>query len=130
MIQKDLELLKTLKILYVEDDPDISKFMMEILDKISMKTTAAANGKEALEAFKKDEPDLVITDLRMPEMTGMELSAEIKKINEKTPVIILSAHNESEYIENALSLGLDRYLIKPVDVDKLIEAIIHIVKNL
>lgn len=96
----------------------------EFLVRIGLKTTIswedhgytivgeAANGKEALQLFEELSPDIVITDVKMPMMDGLELLAEIKRRNKSTHVIILSNYNEFEYAREALRLGASQYLLK------------------
>lgn len=77
----------------------------------------STNGEEALEAFKKAKPDIVITDIQMPKMNGFELTTEIQKIDSSTIIIFLSAYSEFEYARTALKLGIFDYILKPLDID-------------
>jgi DNA-binding response OmpR family regulator len=83
----------------------------------------AHDGEEGLELFKKIVPDIVITDINMPKMSGLEMAKEIKAIDNSVPVIILSAFSETEKLLNAIDVGVVKYLIKPFDPDELLEYI-------
>lgn len=123
MIQERLDILKNLTLLYVEDDADIRAEIQKLISRFFKELYTAKNGMEGINLFKQHMPDLVLTDLRMPEMNGMEMSKQIKVLNPETPIIVTTAHNESGYLLEAIELGLDRYLLKPVDLNLLIEAL-------
>ena len=86
-----------LKILYVEDDLLARDEIAEFLDFEIGKVELASNGKEGLERFKTFKPHIVITDINMPKMSGIEMTEAIRKENQSIPILILSAHNEVEY---------------------------------
>ena len=96
------EIAKLFKVLYVEDEVNIKTTMFKYLNKFFLKVMSASNGEEALEYYKKENFDIVITDLSMPRMNGLEMLAEIKKINENQAILITSAHSESEYMIKAI----------------------------
>lgn len=75
----------------------------------------AANGQEGLGIFRQRHPDLVITDIKMPRMDGIEMLQEIKKLNQDTPVVIMTAYSDFQYARDALKAGAVDYLLKPVD---------------
>ncbi|MFY0685899.1 MAG: response regulator transcription factor [Cyclobacteriaceae bacterium] len=83
----------------------------------------ASDGLEAIEAVKANEPDLLIMDIRMPNMNGLEATEAIKKTDTKVKILILSMHDEGEYIMRALHLGADGYLLKDSDKGEFLKAI-------
>lgn len=110
------------KVMLVEDEEFILQGIRYIIDweAISMEVTAMAhNGREALEMFKKDPVDIVITDVEMPFMNGLELLEEIRKITSRTRCIILSGYDEFEYARTAARLDVEEYVLKPVDEEQL-----------
>ncbi len=115
-------------ILYVEDDSSIRDFLAKRLNERVLKIYVAKNGKEGLELYKKYKPDIVLTDVKMPKMNGIEMSKEIKNINKKTPIVISSAHNDSEFLLDAIELGVNGYLLKPIDKIRLFEVLEENVK--
>ena len=129
-IQELKTLTKELRILYVEDDLTIQKTMSRYLEKIFSNVITANNGKEGLLAYKKQDFDIIITDLNMPLMSGLDMLKNINKINKKQSVIITSAHNESSYMFGAIKLGVDGYILKPFDYEQLNQEIYKIANKL
>jgi two-component system chemotaxis response regulator CheY len=90
---------------------------------------AAENGKQAVEAYKIYNPDLVTMDISMPEMDGMEAVRLIKKMDENAKIIMLSALNEKEMVLTAIKNGATNYLLKPVDKVKTLKTIENVLKG-
>jgi len=118
-----MDRLSQIKVLYVEDDDFIRDELAETLEFDVKELIVAENGEDGLNKFKEYKPDLVISDVKMPKMNGLDMSAEIKKISPSTPIIITTAFSDSEYLMKAIEIGINRYVTKPVDIDKLYEAI-------
>ena len=112
------EELKRMTILYVEDEEMTRKTFERSLNRMFGKIFQAENGKVGLEIFKKEEIDLILTDVNMPEMNGLEMSKEIKIINKRVPIIVSSAYNDSNFLMQAIDIGIDHYITKPVDIKK------------
>ncbi len=110
-------------LLYIEDDPTLRNIYKRILDFSVEKVYVASDGLEGLESFKKYHPDIVLTDVRMPVMDGLDMIARIREIDKNTRIIILSAFGESRYFLSAIELGVKAYLLKPVDSDHLLKTI-------
>jgi DNA-binding NtrC family response regulator len=108
------------KILIVDDEHSIRETVSTVLNEEGYTTEKASNGKEALELINKKDFDVIITDLKMPEMDGMALLRESFKICPKTSVIIITAHASLESAIDALRMGAFDYIIKPFDFDDLI----------
>jgi len=122
-MQKKIVKLKELKLLFVEDEDDLLEIISDTLSKLDADFVTAKNGQDALDVLSTHKIDIVVTDINMPVMNGLEL---IKNINEHYPevqVIIMSAHTENEYIRKADELGVKDYLIKPFDFIKFIELV-------
>jgi two-component system KDP operon response regulator KdpE len=108
-----------MQILVVDDEPQITRVLRTSLQSNGHEVTVAHDGAEALEQFMKAQPDLVITDLAMPGMTGIELTREIRE-RSKVPVIVLSVRgNDSSKVE-ALDQGADDYITKPFSIQELL----------
>ena len=108
-----------ISVLYVEDQIDIQEELSDILSMFVDEVHIASNGKEGLEVFQKINPDLIITDIQMPVMTGLEMISEIRKKNKTIPIIVTSAFNKTDYLLKAIDLGVEHYLLKPIMVNKL-----------
>ncbi len=111
--------MKGKQILVVDDEPKMRRVLEIMLEKIGYGVYSAANGVEALEIFAHDAIDLIITDLRMPEMDGVELLAKIRSKNADLPVIVITAHGTVETAVTAMRHGASDYLLRPFDIDVL-----------
>ena len=120
---------KELTLLLVEDEDSIRESMQEVFSGMFQKVISASNGDEGLKKFKKFSPDIVIADIMMPIMDGLEMSKQIKEVSKNTPVIILSAYSEKERLLKAIDVGIDKYVIKPIDMDELFVVLEQIVKT-
>ncbi len=115
--------LKSLKVLLVEDEEKLSALLKNAIGDSFHSFITAYDGKEGLEKFIEYSPDIVITDIMMPKVTGLEMAKEIKKLNSKIPIIILSAYSETDKLLNAIDIGIIKYFIKPFDPDEVLEYI-------
>lgn len=117
-------------ILYVEDNRALRVNASKLLSKIFDTVNVASDGAEGLDFFQKEKPDIVITDIKMPNMDGLELARHIKKIDTNAKVIVMSAFDDSEYLYSAIELGVFRYLKKPVNVNALSEVLLATIKEI
>lgn len=122
-IEKLKPLTDKLNILFVEDEDVAKEQIKQLLECLFLNVFCASNGEEALHIFKKNSCDIVLTDIKMPKMDGLELVGEIKKISKTTPILILSQHDESKIIIECINLQADGYILKPVDYDILLKGI-------
>ena len=111
---------KELVVLVVEDEVEIRKSLIEGLQSRFNTVISAQNGDEGLKKFKKFKPDLIITDISMPVMDGLDMAKEIKKIANDALIIVLSSHFERERLIRSIDIGIDKYLIKPIDIDEML----------
>ncbi len=124
--------LKNLTCLYVEDDEMIRDIFALMLKRYFKEVIIATNGKEGLELFKTRKPDIIISDIRMPIMDGIEMAREIKKIDPSAYIIFVTAFSDSEYLQSALELGAEGYITKPVEKEKLLQKLnflAEVIKN-
>ncbi len=120
------------RILLAEDDNNLGLLLKNYLTAKNYETTLAINGQLALEAFKLRSYSLCILDIMMPEMDGLTLAGEIRKINPEVPVIFLTAKNQEEDIIEGFVKGADDYITKPFSMEELlyrIEAILRRTTN-
>ncbi len=118
---------KELIILVVEDEVKARESMINILSEHFSKVIGAQNGDEGLKKFKKFKPDLVITDIAMPIMDGLDMAREIKEISDDVPIVVLSAYSEKERLLRSIDIGIDKYLIKPVDIEELFKVLDYLI---
>jgi DNA-binding NtrC family response regulator len=111
--------LKT-KILIVDDDVDALELMHELFEGKGYQPSTATNGLTALDLIREDEPDMVITDIRMPDMDGMQLLEEMSKRYAHIPVIMVTAHGTIEAAVEAIKMGAKDYILKPLRLDEIL----------
>jgi CheY-like chemotaxis protein len=101
------------RLLVVDDDPFVLEMLVIVLEEEGYAVEAAENGGGALEAFDR-HPDigLVLTDMNMPGMDGLQLTVEIRRRNADVPILLLSAHDDGEFIRRATESGANRCLVK------------------
>ena len=126
----DQHFLETLTVLYVEDDLDTREQFSDFLRRLVGTLITAANGEEGLEAFKKHRPDIVITDVQMPLMDGLSMASEIRTIEPLVPIIVITAFEQADYLLRAVNIGIDKYVIKPVNSFLMYKCLIECVHNL
>jgi PAS domain S-box-containing protein len=112
-----------ISLLYVEDQDDVRLFLSKILSRHYTKVYLAENGKQGLEMYKLYKPDIIISDIKMPVMDGLSMSTRIKEIDPKAKIILTTAHNDMEYFIQSIEIGINQYILKPIDREKLYTAI-------
>ena len=115
--EADAGLLKKFSILYVEDDDEIRDQLANFIRRRVGALHIATNGQEGLLAFNAHRPDIVVTDILMPVMDGLKMAEKIKSISPPTPIIVTTAFNETNFFLKAIDIGVDKYVIKPVNTD-------------
>lgn len=103
------------KVLIVEDEVLVREGLKSVIgwDKLGMEVVGdAANGRQALEIYERERPDIVLTDIRMPVMDGLELIARIREEDKKTGIVILTCYEEFGYLQEALRMGVSDYILK------------------
>lgn len=123
IIEKLKILTHDLGILYVEDNKGLRDNMSILLAKLFPNVWSAGDGKTAYELYKLHHPAIVLSDINMPEMTGLELARKLKADDDDVRFIILSAFDEKEYLHEAIEVGVFRYVSKPTKVPLLIDAL-------
>ncbi|MFS0863007.1 response regulator [Fredinandcohnia sp. 179-A 10B2 NHS] len=111
------------KILIVDDQYGIRILLNEVFHKEGYKTFQAANGVQAIDIVQKHSPDLVLLDMKIPGMDGIEILKRLKKIDPEIRVIIMTAYGELDMIQEAKDLGAITHFAKPFDIDEIREAV-------
>jgi DNA-binding response OmpR family regulator len=115
--------LNAFTVLYAEDEDGIRNNIQEILQHLFKEVYSAKNASEAYMKYIENNPDLIITDIKMGNETGIDLVKKIRKSDSKTRIIITSAFTDLEYLLQATELHLIKYIVKPITQDKLMEAL-------
>lgn len=108
------------KILVVEDDKNLRKLIVTTLKRNDYETYEATNGIEALDVIEKEYIDLVISDIMMPEMDGIELTKDLRGSNYKVPILLITAKSTINDKREGFLSGADDYMVKPIDIEELI----------
>ena len=109
-------------VLYVEDEPITRSAVARMLKRRVEILYEAENGKEGLELFKQHRPNIVISDIRMPVLDGIEMSKEIKLLDKNSKIILTTAHSDASILLDSIEVGVDKYILKPLDMDALYAA--------
>jgi len=121
---------KNLKILYVEDDDLIRINAISYLKRLFHTVYEAKNAYEAFDLIKQNTPHIVISDIKMPELNGLDMIRKIRQHDTKTKFIVLSAFTDTKYLLDAIDLGLVKYLIKPIQHETLYPLLLKCAKEI
>ncbi|MBF0319158.1 MAG: hybrid sensor histidine kinase/response regulator [Nitrospirae bacterium] len=119
-----------ISVLYVEDDVDLRENTMKLLSRFFCAIENAPNGAEGLRRYSAGSFDIVITDIRMPEMDGVEMARRIREINPDQGIIVTSAHSEVQYLLELINIGINRFVVKPLDVERFLYALTQACKKI
>ncbi|WP_339295256.1 response regulator [Paenibacillus sp. FSL W7-1279] len=111
------------KVLIVDDQNGIRILLVEVFSSEGYETFQAANGKAALEIVKMHAPDLVLLDMKIPGMDGLEILKHVKQMNPDIKVIMMTAYGELDMIKEATDLGALMHFTKPFDIDEMRQAV-------
>ena len=121
---KELQsIAKDIRVLIVEDDEIVREFITRYCKKLFKMVDSAKNGVVGLKKYEKNRYDLVITDINMPMMNGLEMSREIRKIYRHQEIIIISAYANSDYFVESIKIGVSGYIIKPIEYEQINDTI-------
>jgi len=120
-----LNFTRDLKVLYAEDDLELQEQTKDFFEVLFSSVTVVNDGIEALEEYKKESFDIVISDIRMPSMDGIELTTKIREINHDQCIIIVSAYSDNDYLIKFINLNIRQFIQKPIDVDNMLETLYY-----
>ena len=125
----ELDYLKQLNVLFVEDDQHAREIITMILEDMFAGVVSAVDGVDAFEKFQKNSFDIVISDINMPRMNGLKLFKKIKEIDQNVSLVFLTAHNEDSYFLESIKIGVNGYLLKPIDIEQLTKTLMRITQK-
>lgn len=128
--EADRTFLAGLTVLYVEDDSLIRNMTTEYLRRWVGRLCLAQDGEEGLASFRRDRPDLIITDILMPKLDGLAMLEAIRAEAPAIPVVLTTAFEQIPFLVRAINLGVDRYVLKPIQPDQLQAALLHAAHHL
>jgi DNA-binding response OmpR family regulator len=122
------DILRETSILLVEDELTLATLLRDAIGDQFDRFILAHDGEDGLEKAHIFQPDIVITDITMPKMNGLEMSTKLRETSPDLPIVILSAYSQKEYLLEAIDVGITKYLIKPFDPDELMEIVCKLAK--
>lgn len=125
-----LQYSSDLNLLYVEDDLEMLEKMGMLFENFFSSVTLASNGKEALDIYKKNSIDIVLSDIHMPEMNGLEMAKIIKKDNPEQAIVFLTAFDDTNYLIDSIDMCIDGYILKPFTIDQVSEVFFRVSKSI
>jgi len=128
-MKETLKYSKQLKLLYVEDNKDARDMTGMILEDFFDSIIFGVDGKDGYEKFLENKIDFVITDINMPKMNGLDMCKNIQKLDKNIPIIVLSAHNEENFLSQSIDIGVSAYLLKPLDMELLAKYILAVLQK-
>ncbi|MCT7580249.1 response regulator transcription factor [Aliarcobacter butzleri] len=121
--------MKSLKVLIVEDEIKLANLIKASIKELFFKVNIAKDGIEGLKKFQSFKPDIIISDITMPNLDGLEMCQKIRE-ESNIPIVILSAYSEKEKLLKAIDLGINKYFIKPFDIEEFLEYLKNLSKNI
>ncbi len=134
-LRKIISITKNLNILYIEDNQDVREQTLKMLQIFFDNITVAENGEEGLNYFTASNKyestsfDLIITDIEMPVIDGISMINTIREYDKNIPILIFSAHNNTEYFLQTISAGIDGYILKPYKNEQISNALMNIIEK-
>ena len=122
--------LNNFTLLFVEDSIETQEHMKMILEDEVKEFYQAYDGADGFEVFKRKKPDIVLTDINMPHLNGLELTGKIKEIDSDIPVIVMSGHDDREHLLSSINIGSDGFITKPINIEILLEKLNDIAQKL
>lgn len=114
-----IDRIKDISILVVEDESELREYIVEYLEIFFSRVYSAEDGEKALSIYDQKHPNIILTDINIPNLDGLSLVSKIREKDKETKIIIMSAHSEQEKLLEAIKLHLEMYLIKPIKTDML-----------
>jgi len=113
------EALKSKSALYIEDEKDVLKNISELLSQFFRNFYTASNGEEGYGIFQEKEIDVLLVDIELPKMNGIELIKKIRQTDKTLPIVVISAYTKTDYLLESIELHLDKYIVKPLTSRKI-----------
>jgi YesN/AraC family two-component response regulator len=122
--------LKKLNILYVEDDTSTREELEYFFSTKVNKLFVAKNGEEGFNLYKNEKPDIVVTDIQMPVLNGIDMIEKIRNIDNYVPIVVITAFSDTDYLFKAIKLNVNHYLTKPLNLISLVDILAKLSKNI
>ncbi len=127
---KIVEETKKLKTMVLEDDPETNELMSTTLKNFFEEVYSALDGETAIELYNKYQPDIIFVDIILPGKSGLEIAKEIREKNPKQMIVVVSASDDMGNISEAVKIGVNNFIRKPINTDKMIDVLKDIVTDI
>ena len=128
--RESMQMTNDFSILYIEDDNLTQKIIVNVLGKRFNEIFIASDGVEGIKLYHEKKPDIILSDISMPNLNGIEMTREIKRHNPKQKVALFTGYNDIVYLNKAINIGVDKYILKPLDTNQMFTALDDIVQSL
>lgn len=134
-LQKIIAYTRDLRVLYIEDNFDVREQTLKMLNIFFKTITIAENGAQGLEVYKTNSKyesssfHLIITDIEMPVVDGISMINSIRKLDKNIPILIFSAHSNTDYFLKTINAGVDGYILKPYNIEQISNSLMNIVEK-
>ncbi len=135
ILQNIIKSTKNLHLLYIEDNEDVREQTLKMLQIFFDNISIAKDGEQGLEEFKKNNKfestsfDLIITDIEMPNKDGISMITSIREYNAEIPILIFSAHSNTDYFLKSINAGIDGYILKPYNIEQISNSLMNIIEK-
>jgi len=119
MKKEFMKKLQSLTILYAEDEEGVRRNIADSLGYYVKEVYQASNGQEALDIYNEKSPDIILSDIHMPILNGIEFVKKVRSNNRNIPIVMITAHTDKQYLLQAVELHMEKYIIKPLEMDEL-----------
>ena len=117
-------------ILYIEDDRLTQRIIVSVLKKYFNKIFVANDGEEGIALYHEKRPDIILSDISMPNLNGIAMIEKIKEHNPKQKIVLFTGYNNLYYLNKAINIGVDKYILKPLETKEMLNALNEVVKSL
>jgi len=128
-IQTVISYSQNIRLLYVEDNQDTREMTAMLLEEFFDSIVLAKDGQEGFEKFQSHDIDLVLTDINMPKLNGIELCKKIRQCDEEIKLVLFSAQSKDEFSEEDLAVDVNGYLFKPIDMEQIVQLIVTLFRE-
>jgi len=121
--------MNSLSMLYAEDDIDVLQDTLFLLGPYFTTAYSAQDGEKALEVYHKNKPDIILLDINLPLLNGLDVAAKIRETDDTTPIVMISAYSDKDKLLSAINIGVSSYIIKPFKIDEIKETIEKLIEK-
>lgn len=123
MTKDIIEKLQSLTLLYAEDEVGLRQNIADSLRYYLKEVYEANDGKEAYDIYSEKKPDIILSDIHMPNVNGLEFVKKVRQTNRNIPIVMITAHTDKEYLLEAVELHMEKYIVKPIELEPLFEVL-------